>query len=90
MTSKVMFIQLNEATNHTVHISALKGGYTHTHIHIYIYIYIYIYTIANSHIKVTNRCYIHDIHPTTGGHWTDIRPIIIFIISLSMLSQVVN
>ena len=28
---------------------------------------LYIYTIANSHIKVTDRCYIRDIHPTTGG-----------------------
>ena len=33
-------------------------------------IYIYIYTIAISHIKVTNRCYICDIHPTTGGYET--------------------
>ena len=36
----------------------------------YIYIYISIYTIANSHIKVTDRCYICDIHPTTGGYET--------------------
>ena len=35
----------------------------------YIYI-IYIYTIANSHIKVTDRRYIPDIHPTTGGYET--------------------
>ena len=34
------------------------------------YIYLYIYTIANSHIKVTDRCYIRDIHPTTGGYET--------------------
>ena len=46
---KVMFIQLNEATNHTVHISnhgelstfialseALKGGFIMTYIYIYI------------------------------------------------------
>ena len=38
--------------------------------YIYIYIYIYIYTIANSHIKGTDRCYICDIHPTTGGYET--------------------
>ena len=46
-----MFIQLNEATNHTVHVSnhgalstfialseALKGGFIMTYIYIYIYI----------------------------------------------------
>ena len=52
-----MFIQLNEATNHTVHVSnhgalstfialseALKGGFIMT----YIYIYIYIYLLHNT------------------------------------------
>ena len=34
------------------------------------YIHIHVYTIANSHIKVTERCLIRDIHPTTGGYET--------------------
>ena len=44
--------------------------YIYIYIYICIYIYIYIYTKANSHIKVTDRCYIRDIHPTTGGYET--------------------
>ena len=31
---------------------------------------IYIYTIANSHIKVTDSCYLRNIHPTTSGYET--------------------
>ena len=41
----------------------------YNYIYIYIYIY-YIYTIANSHIKFTDRCYIRNIHPTTDGYET--------------------
>ena len=39
-------------------------------IYIIIYIFIYTCTIANKYIKVTDRCYIHDIPPTTGGYET--------------------
>ena len=50
------------------------------------------YTIANSLFKVTDRCYIRDIHPTTGGYQTTktYNEFIIDCISLSMHSQVVN
>ena len=47
--------------------------YIHVYTCIYIYTcisYIYMYIIANRHIKVTDRCYIGDIHPTTGGYET--------------------
>ena len=53
--------------------------------------YIYTYTIVNRYIKVTDRCYIRDIHPiaggyeTTGNTYNDIHNIL-----LSMHSKVVN
>ena len=65
---KVMFIQLNEATNHTVHVSnhgALSTfiastvgsfeGWLHHDIYIYIYIYVCVYTHNYTYTMVRGR-----------------------------------